>query len=66
MVDAIVILTPCPLQQGDDDALFAILGAWGPLRERWIVGGEVSDSALDGLLRREWLARPRSGSGNPG
>ena len=29
----------------------------GLLRERWIVRGEVSDSALYGLLRREWLAR---------
>lgn len=26
----------------------------GLLRERWIVGGEVSDSGLYGLLRREW------------
>jgi hypothetical protein len=26
------------------------------LRERWIVGGEVSDSALFGLLRRDWEA----------
>ena len=26
----------------------------GLLRERWIVGGEVSDSRLLGLLRREW------------
>ena len=26
----------------------------GLLRERWIVDGEVSDSALYGLLRREW------------
>jgi ribosomal-protein-alanine N-acetyltransferase len=29
----------------------------GLLPERWIVGGEVSDSALYGLLRRDWLAR---------
>ncbi len=29
----------------------------GYLRERWIVGDEVSDSALYGLLAREWLAR---------
>lgn len=29
----------------------------GRLRERWIVGGVVSDSALYGLLQREWLAR---------
>ena len=26
----------------------------GTLRERWIVSGEVSDSALYGLLAREW------------
>lgn len=26
----------------------------GYLRERWIVSGEVSDTALYGLLRREW------------
>lgn len=31
--------------------------AEGLLRERWIVAGEVSDSALYGLLQREWLAR---------
>ena len=32
-------------------------------RERWVVDGEVSDSGLYGLLRRDWLARtptPRS------
>ena len=29
----------------------------GYMRERWIVGGEVCDSALFGLLRREWEAR---------
>lgn len=28
----------------------------GLLRERWIVEGEVSDSALYGLLRSEWMA----------
>jgi RimJ/RimL family protein N-acetyltransferase len=28
----------------------------GYLRERWIVGGEVSDTALYGLLQREWQA----------
>jgi RimJ/RimL family protein N-acetyltransferase len=28
----------------------------GHLRERWIVAGEVSDSALYGLLRAEWNA----------
>lgn len=30
----------------------------GALRERWIVAGEVSDSALYGLLRRNWAAGP--------
>ena len=30
----------------------------GYLRERWIVGDEVSDTALYGLLRREWMERP--------
>jgi ribosomal-protein-alanine N-acetyltransferase len=29
----------------------------GHLRERWIVGDEVSDSILYGLLRRDWQAR---------
>jgi len=29
----------------------------GLLRERWIVEGEVSDSAIYGLLRRDWAAR---------
>jgi RimJ/RimL family protein N-acetyltransferase len=28
----------------------------GLLRERWIVAGEVSDTALYGLLQRDWLA----------
>lgn len=28
----------------------------GLLRERWLVGGEVCDTALYGLLRRDWLA----------
>jgi len=33
----------------------------GFLRERWVVDGEVSDSGIYGLLRRDWLARtPRS------
>jgi len=27
----------------------------GLLRERWIVDGEVSDTALYGLLQREWI-----------
>jgi len=29
----------------------------GLLRERWIVGTEVSDTALYGLLRAEWITR---------
>lgn len=29
----------------------------GHLRERWIVGDEVSDTALYGLLQREWVLR---------
>jgi len=29
----------------------------GHVRERWIVAGEVSDTGLYGLLRRDWLAR---------
>ena len=29
----------------------------GHLRQRWIVSGEVSDSALYGLLRSDWEAR---------
>ena len=33
----------------------------GLLRERWIVAGEVCDTALLGLLRRDWLA-----GGHPG
>lgn len=31
----------------------------GYLRERWIVGNEVSDTVLYGLLQREWRNRPR-------
>ena len=30
----------------------------GLMRERWIVGGEVCDTAFYGLLRRDWQARP--------
>lgn len=30
----------------------------GLLRERWIVAGKTADTALFGLLAREWLARP--------
>jgi RimJ/RimL family protein N-acetyltransferase len=29
----------------------------GLLRDRWIVAGEISDSALFGLLRRDWVNR---------
>lgn len=29
----------------------------GVLRERWIVDGEVSDTALYGLLRKDWRSR---------
>ena len=32
----------------------------GLLRERWQVGDEISDSALFGLLAREWRARPKA------
>jgi RimJ/RimL family protein N-acetyltransferase len=35
----------------------------GHLRERWIVGGEVSDSWLYGLLAREWRAARASRAG---
>jgi len=31
----------------------------GLLRERWIVDGEISDSAFYGLLKREWQARTK-------
>lgn len=31
----------------------------GTLRERWIVAGEISDTAFYGLLAREWLGRDR-------
>lgn len=33
----------------------------GYLRERWRVAGEVTDSVLLGLLRREWQARDEAG-----
>ena len=33
----------------------------GHLRERWIVAGEVSDSALYGILHDEWIAARRQG-----
>lgn len=32
----------------------------GYLRERWIVGGQVSDTALYGLLRSDWASASRS------
>jgi RimJ/RimL family protein N-acetyltransferase len=34
----------------------------GLLRERWLVGGEVCDTALYGLLRSDWEARARPGT----
>ena len=39
----------------------------GLMRERWEVGGEIQDSVLFGLLRREWMAEqePRGGSRKP-
>jgi RimJ/RimL family protein N-acetyltransferase len=30
----------------------------GTLRERWIVGGEVSDTGLYGLLASDWRSKP--------
>lgn len=36
----------------------------GLLRERWIFDAEVSDTALYGLLRREWLARAATNETN--
>ena len=33
----------------------------GHFRERWIVGGEVSDAAMFGLLHRDWRALPGHG-----
>lgn len=35
----------------------------GLLRQRWIVAGQVSDSALYGLLRQDWLARGSAPAG---
>jgi RimJ/RimL family protein N-acetyltransferase/SAM-dependent methyltransferase len=32
----------------------------GFLRERWEVGGEISDSVLYGLLARDWMARDKA------
>ena len=37
----------------------------GVLRERWKINGEVSDSVILGLLRREWLTRPSRPSPSP-
>jgi RimJ/RimL family protein N-acetyltransferase len=37
----------------------------GLLRQRWIVGGEVSDSAIYGLLRDEWVARRSASNPEP-
>lgn len=36
----------------------------GLLRERWVVAGEVSDSALYGLLAREWRAGHKGHGGH--
>lgn len=38
----------------------------GHLRERWIVDGEVSDTHLYGLLRRDWLVRGDGAALPPG
>ncbi|RKP46430.1 GNAT family N-acetyltransferase [Trinickia fusca] len=38
----------------------------GLLRERWIVGDEVSDSALYGLIRSDWAARQQVAHRKPG
>ncbi|OYO27768.1 GNAT family N-acetyltransferase [Janthinobacterium sp. PC23-8] len=47
-----------PLNHGSAHALLRLgFKQEGYLPERWIVGGQVSDSALYGLLRREWQAR---------
>ena len=47
-----------PLNIGSANALLRLgFKQEGYLPERWIVGGQVSDSALYGLLRREWEAR---------
>ena len=49
-----------PLNLGSANALVRLgFRQEGLLPERWIVGGHVSDSALYGLLRREWQARLR-------
>ena len=38
----------------------------GHFRERWIVGDEVSDSAMYGLLRRDWKVGPGSAGADDG
>jgi RimJ/RimL family protein N-acetyltransferase len=37
----------------------------GHFRERWIVGGEVSDAAMYGLLRRDWAGADRADARAP-
>lgn len=37
----------------------------GYLRERWIVDGVVSDTALYGVLKREWRSRPGATAATP-
>lgn len=47
-----------PLNIGSANALLRLgFKQEGYLPERWIVGGQVSDSALYGLLRRDWEAQ---------
>lgn len=36
----------------------------GHLRERWIVEGEISDSSIYGLLRRDWVSISKHGAVN--
>lgn len=53
-----------PLNIGSANALLRLgFKQEGYLPERWIVGGQVSDSALYGLLRREWQAKLRGDGG---
>ena len=37
----------------------------GLLRERWKINGELSDSVILGLLKREWVTRPSRPSPSP-
>ncbi len=37
----------------------------GYLRERWIVGEEINDTVMYGLLGREWLDQPRTAQSEP-